>query len=108
MYDEHVVHKVLDARPDRAHSLDMNAATRSAFPTLTLLVDNVVAARASKPQPTWLAKNPATLTAYPDHVYGVAPRAADKRKARRAAALELAALASDPVAAAELEAAYRG
>lgn len=81
----------------------MNAATRSAFPTLTLLVDNVVAARASKPQPTWLAKNPATLTAYPDHVYGVAPRAADKRKARRAAAL-----ASDPVAAAELEAAYRG
>lgn len=87
---------------------DLSPATIQAFPTLSFIATQVRGARFAAKQPSWIREIPAFLADYPEHAYGANPRAADKRRALAAARRELAALAADPIASAELEATYRG
>jgi hypothetical protein len=86
----------------------LTAETSAAFPTLSLMVSAIMRKRASTCAYVELTRLPAELSQYPEHVFGTAPRAADKRKGLAAARRELAALAGNPVAEAELSAAYKG
>lgn len=83
-------------------------ATRSAFPALTAQAEFAARYRGNTFYARRVAKYPATLAGYVDHAFGTAPRAADIKAARAACVRELAALVANPVAAAELEAAYLG
>lgn len=86
----------------------VSAQTRAAYPTLTAHVEFTAGLRASKHYARRLAHYPATLVEFVDFAYGTAPRAKDKVRGRAACLREIAALAADPVAAADLVAVYRG
>lgn len=84
-------------------------ATRTAFPALTHVAEQVAGLRRS---PSFyarrLAKTPVDIRDYRDYAYAPAPRAKDLKQGRATLTREMAALESCPAALAELQAAYAG